>query len=107
LASGAADERTLEWNRAAYDKIRLRPRILRDVSHIDTSITLLVQRMAFPILLAPTAFQALYHPEGEIATAKGAGEAATTYVVSSFTTVRHKARHPAASTACTRSFAYA
>ncbi len=86
VASGAADELTLRWNRESLDKIRLRPRVLVDVSKLDTRVTLFGQELPFPILLAPTALQRLYHAEGELATARGAGAAAATYVVSSYTT---------------------
>ena len=86
LASGAADEITLRWNRESLEKIRLRPRVLVDVSGLDTRVTLFGQELPFPILLAPTALHRLYHPDGELATARGAGAAAATYVVSSYTT---------------------
>lgn len=86
VASGAADELTLRWNRESLDKIRLRPRVLVDVSKLDTRVTLFGQELPFPILLAPTALQRLYHAEGELATARGAGAATATYVVSSYTT---------------------
>jgi 4-hydroxymandelate oxidase len=86
VASGAADELTLRWNRESYDKIRLRPRVLIDVSKLDTRVNLFGQELPFPILLAPTAYHRLYHAEGELATARGAGAANATYVVSSYTT---------------------
>ena len=41
VASGAADEHTVRWNREAFDRIRLRPRVLRDVATVDTRVTLL------------------------------------------------------------------
>jgi 4-hydroxymandelate oxidase len=71
-AGGADDEITLNLNRAAYQSILLRPRVLVDVSRVDTSLELLGQRLPFPILIAPTAFQRLAHPEGELATARAA-----------------------------------
>lgn len=86
VASGAADELTLRWNRESFDQIRLRPRVLVDVSKLNTRVTLFGQELPFPILLAPTAYHRLYHAEGELATARGAGAAAATYVVSSYTT---------------------
>lgn len=86
VASGAADENTLRWNRDAYDRIRLRPRVLQDIASVDTTISLLGRTLEFPILLAPTAYQRAIHPEGEIATAKGAGAAGATWVVSTATT---------------------
>jgi 4-hydroxymandelate oxidase len=86
VAAGAGDEITLADNKAAFDRIRLRPRILRDVSEIDTSIELLGSALAHPILLAPTGLQRLSHPDGEVATATGAGEAAATFVLSTMGT---------------------
>jgi len=78
LASGAGDEITLRWNREALDKIRLRPRVLVDVSKLNTRVTLFGQELPFPILLAPTALHRLYHPEGELATARGASASEAT-----------------------------
>src|SRR5713226_10316957 len=72
IASGAADEVTLRWNREAFDRIKLRPRVLTDISRIDTSVTLFGDALAHPILLAPVAYQKLMHPDGEIAAARGA-----------------------------------
>jgi 4-hydroxymandelate oxidase len=86
VASGAADENTLRWNREAYDQIRLRPRMLRDVTRVDTTVSLLGRTLPSPILLAPTAYHRSIHPDGEIATARGAGATGTTWVVSTATT---------------------
>ena len=84
ITAGAADEITVRWNKEAYQRIRLRPRVLVDVSKLDTSVTLFGQEHAFPILLAPTSAQTLTHPEGELATARGAGAAGAAMVLSSF-----------------------
>jgi 4-hydroxymandelate oxidase len=86
IAGGAGDEVTLRDNRSRFDEIRLKPRVLRDVSALDTSTTLFGQRLEYPILLAPTAYHKITHPEGEIATARGAGAAHATMCVSSFAT---------------------
>src|SRR6188472_2611844 len=86
VASGAADEFTVRWNREAFDALKINPSVLNDVSKLDTTVTLFGQKLAYPILIAPTAFHKIMHPEGELATAKGAGKAKATYVVSSFTT---------------------
>jgi len=86
IAGGAGDEITLHDNRTHFDAIRLKPRVLRDVSKIDTSSTLFGQRLEYPILLAPTAYHKITHPEGELATARGAGAAHATMCVSSFAT---------------------
>jgi len=82
VASGAADEITLRWNREAFDRIRLRPRVLQDVGQIDTSVTLFGETRPHPILLAPVAYQRLLHDEGEVAAARGAGDASAIFVVS-------------------------
>ena len=86
MSGGAADELSLRWNHEAYARLRLRPRVLVDVSKIDTRVTLFGREHAFPILLAPTAYHKLVHPEGELATARGAGAAGTTMVVSTTAT---------------------
>lgn len=86
VASGAADEFTVRWNRQALDAIKLNPNVLNDVSKLDTSVTLFGHKLPYPILVAPTAFHKIMHPEGELATARGASKAEAIYVVSSFTT---------------------
>lgn len=88
IQSGAADERTLAWNREAYGTIQLNQRVLRDVHAVDTRVTLLGHELAHPILLAPVAAQALVHPDGEVATADAARETNTGMVLSSYTS-RH------------------
>ena len=55
----------------AYFRYRLRPRVLVDVSKIDTTVELYGGRVEFPICVAPTAFQRMAHKDGEVATAKG------------------------------------
>ncbi len=81
-----ADEITMRWNIESYQKIRLKPRILVDVSKLDTRVNLFGQELAFPIILAPTAYHKLAHPDGELATARGAGAAHATMVVSTVAT---------------------
>jgi 4-hydroxymandelate oxidase len=86
VASGAADEHTVRWNREAYDRIRLRPRVLADIAVVDTRVRLFDREHQTPILLAPTGYHRVLHPEGEIATARGAAAAAVTWIVSSSST---------------------
>jgi 4-hydroxymandelate oxidase len=83
FASGAWDEATLRENRAAFERLRVHYRVLVDVSRRDLSVTLFGQRLAIPILIAPTAFHCLAHPDGELATVRAAGAAGTTLVLSS------------------------
>lgn len=85
-ASGAMDELTLHDNHAAYDRLRLRYRVLRDVSRPELSVTLLGQPLSMPVLVAPTAFQKMAHPEGESATARAAAAAGTVMVLSTIST---------------------
>ncbi len=84
---GAGDEQTLAWNESAYSEIKLRSRVLVDVSKLDTSVQLFGRTLPHPILLAPTAYHKIVHADGEIATARGAEAAETTMIVSSFATV--------------------
>ena len=78
VASGAADEVTLGWNRQHFDNIKLNPSVLVDTTQLDMSVSLFGQKLAYPILVAPTAYHKLTHPDGETGTARGAGNAATT-----------------------------
>lgn len=80
--SGSDDEVTLRANRAAFERLWLRPRVLVDVRAIDTSITVLETAVNMPILIAPTAYQGLAHPEGECATAQAAARAGTVMIAS-------------------------
>jgi isopentenyl diphosphate isomerase/L-lactate dehydrogenase-like FMN-dependent dehydrogenase len=85
-AGGAEDELTLRLNRAAFTRWAFRPRVLADVSRVDTSLTLLGSELNLPVLLAPTAFQRLAHPDGELATARAAALAGTILVASTLST---------------------
>jgi 4-hydroxymandelate oxidase len=95
IQGGAADEITLRWNQEAWRNIRLRPRVLVDVSAIDTRVKLLGQELPFPILLAPTGAQGLIRPNGDLEAAAGAAAAQATYVISSSASVHVEeiARH--------------
>jgi 4-hydroxymandelate oxidase len=85
-ASGAWDEVTLRDNAAAFERIKVHYRVLVDVSRRDLSVSVLGQRIAFPVLVAPTAFHKLAHPDGELATVRAAGRAGTIMVLSSLST---------------------
>lgn len=71
-ASGANDEHTLRENRAAFTRARLRPRVLVDVSGVDTGTSVLGLPLSSPIGIAPSAFHGLAHPDAERATARAA-----------------------------------
>jgi L-lactate dehydrogenase (cytochrome) len=72
-SSGGDDETTMRDNMSAFHRIWLRPRVLRDVSHIDSSSTILGytqpggEPFTFPVYLSSVALQKLGHPDGELA----------------------------------------
>ncbi|HVB22994.1 MAG TPA: alpha-hydroxy acid oxidase [Ktedonobacteraceae bacterium] len=81
---GSDDEVTLRECRAAFQRIKLRPRMLVDVRTIDMHTTVLGTPISLPVLVAPTAYHCLAHPEGECATVQGVGSSATIMIASSF-----------------------
>lgn len=85
-AGGSHDEITLGENRTAFERIRMRYRVLRDVSTRRLGSDLLGQSLSMPVVIAPTAFQQLAHEEGELATARAAAEAGTIMTLSSLST---------------------
>ncbi|CAI0473122.1 unnamed protein product [Linum tenue] len=82
-AGGAEDEYTLKDNEEAYQRITIRPRVLVDVSRIDTSTSILGYPISSPIMVAPSALHQLANPEGELATAR-ASAASNTIMILSF-----------------------
>lgn len=83
---GADAGSTLNENMTAYAKYRIRPRVLRDISNIDTSVTIFGHRNSIPIGVAPTAMQCLAHPDGELATARACARRGVVMGLSSFAT---------------------
>jgi isopentenyl diphosphate isomerase/L-lactate dehydrogenase-like FMN-dependent dehydrogenase len=88
FAGGAGDEVTLRDNLAAFERRKLRPRVLVDVSSVSTATTVLGTQIALPILIAPLALQRMAHPDGELATARAAAAAGTIMCLSTAATVR-------------------
>lgn len=86
-SSGANDMITLRENRAAFNRLRMRPRIMRDVSAVNMETTILGDKVAFPIVLAPTAMQQMAHPEGEKATARACAKMGQLMTLSSWSTI--------------------
>lgn len=81
FAAGAGDEVTLEESRAVWRRHRIRPRVLRGGAARDLSIDILGARIAMPVVVAPTAYQVLAHPDGEVETARGVTAAGGLMVV--------------------------
>jgi isopentenyl diphosphate isomerase/L-lactate dehydrogenase-like FMN-dependent dehydrogenase len=90
LAGGSGDEWTLRENRAAFARWTFRPRVLCDVSGISTVTTVLGRPIELPVVVAPVAYQKLYDPDGECATARAAVAAGTGMAVSTFSTCSHE-----------------
>jgi isopentenyl diphosphate isomerase/L-lactate dehydrogenase-like FMN-dependent dehydrogenase len=86
IAGGADDELSLRRNREDFERIVLRPRVLVDVSNMDTSTTVLGTPISMPVMLAPTAGHKLCYDEGEPATARGSAAAGTLMILSTLST---------------------
>src|SRR5262249_13311494 len=83
IAGGSESETTLRRNRAAFDRLALRPRILVDVSQVDPSTTLLGQKPRIPAIRAPIGQLHLLDPEGTIASTRAATEFGIMHAISS------------------------
>lgn len=86
-ACAAGDEITAAENGAAWRRLRLRPRVLRDVPAVDVATRILGAPASMPLMLAPTGRHRLYHPEGEAATARAAAAAGIPFVLATNSTV--------------------
>ena len=85
LTGGAESETTMRRNRFGFDSLGFRPRVLVDVSQIDTSTTFLGQKLRIPVMMAPIGSLQTITPEGGVAVAKAAAEFGTMNFVSSVT----------------------
>ena len=86
IDGGADDETTLKRNTSSFEKCDLVPNVLTDVSTIDTSTTVLGQKIDFPLFLSPTAMHQMYHHDGEQATARAAEKFGTFFSLSTMGT---------------------
>jgi 4-hydroxymandelate oxidase len=82
IAHGTGDEITMRDNVAAWERLRLRPHVLRDMSDVRTATSVLGTAIDLPVLIAPTAMHRFYCDDGESATARAAARAGTVMVVS-------------------------
>ena len=87
VSGGSGDEVTLRANRAAFDRWRLLPRVMRGLREASTATTVLGQGIALPVLIAPSGRHRLCHDEGERATARAARAAGTIYTMSTAATL--------------------
>jgi L-lactate dehydrogenase (cytochrome) len=86
IDGGAEDELTMAENHNAYARTLFRPRVLNDVRTVDASTTVFGERVAFPLILAPTGFTRIADPEGELAVARAAERAGLPYTLSTMGT---------------------
>ena len=86
IDGAAQDEVTAAANVSAFTKYSFRPRVLRDVSSIETSTELLGGRIPFPLMIAPTGFDRIAHSQGELAVARAAERAGIPYSLSTMGT---------------------
>uniref|UniRef100_A0A096M5S2 (S)-2-hydroxy-acid oxidase n=1 Tax=Poecilia formosa TaxID=48698 RepID=A0A096M5S2_POEFO len=84
--SGADDQNTLADNVAAFNRWYLIPRVLRDVSVVDMSTSVLGHRLSMPLCVGSTAMQRMAHPAGETATARACKAVGTGMMLSSWAT---------------------
>jgi 4-hydroxymandelate oxidase len=90
IEGGAGDELTLSANEAAWRAVELAPHVLTGVRDRDSSVEVLGRRLPHPLIVAPTGFQRLIHPDGEIACARGARAAGAVFCLSTFATTSAK-----------------
>lgn len=86
IDGGAGDERSMERNSSGFGRIEFNPRVLRDVSVVDTSTTLFGKRYAMPLILAPTGYTRITHSAGELSVARAAERAGIPYSLSTMST---------------------
>lgn len=86
-SGGAGEERTSHDNCDAFNRLKFRPRVLSDTSYVDLATEVVGCRYETPVFLAPTAFNRLFHSDGELAVARAAKAAGTLAVVSTFSSV--------------------
>lgn len=86
IDGGAEDERTLAANVGAFREVVFEPRVLRDVSNIDTSTEFLGAPLSMPVMLSPTGFTRIAHSQGELSAARAASRWSIPYCLSTLST---------------------
>lgn len=82
IAGGCGKDSTVRANLDAFDRIRIWPRLLRNLGEGNTGLALFGQRFAHPVMVAPLAYQTLARPNGEIDVARGAAATDSCFVLS-------------------------
>jgi glycolate oxidase len=83
IVGGSETETTLRRNRMALDEIAFRPRVLRDVAHVDPSVEAFGRRLRLPVVLAPVGALEIFDPDGAASVARGVGRFGAAHMLSS------------------------
>jgi len=86
IDGGAEDERTLGTNSTDFSRLEFRPRVLRDVSDLDTSTSIFGVPASMPLILSPTGFTRIAHSQGELAVTRSAERAGVPWSLSTMGT---------------------
>ncbi len=86
IDGGAEDERSLASSSADFSQLEFRPRVMRDVSQLDTSTRIFGEPASMPVILSPTGFTRIAHSEGELAVTRAAGRAGIPWSLSTMGT---------------------
>src|SRR5579864_9104156 len=86
MATGVDDDATIQANRDGFKRIQLRPRRMRDVSHVDLRTDLFGTKWDSPIFICPAGSQRAFHADGELATARAARSKKALQILSTVTT---------------------
>jgi lactate 2-monooxygenase len=82
VAGGAGSERTMQANLDAFERWRIVPRMLRDVSQRDLATSVLATPMPAPLMLAPVGVQSIVHADAELASARAAASLGLPFILS-------------------------
>lgn len=85
ISGGSMDLQTLGENKATYDRYKLRPRVMVDVTSVDTTTTCLGSNVAFPLGISPSANHGMAHPDAELGTSRAAAKKGVNMILSSWT----------------------
>ena len=83
IVGAAETETTMRRNRMALDEIAFRPRVLRNVAHVDASVAQFGRRMRLPVVIAPVGALELFDPDGAASVARAAGRFGAAHMLSS------------------------
>ena len=86
IDGAAEDERTLKQNVSSFGNYHFKPRVLRDVSNVDSSTRILGNSVPLPLIFSPTGFTRIAHPDGELAVSRSATNMGIPFALSTLAT---------------------